>query len=116
VHLASVFDHEVVSFALKHRAGLGGTRWVAAIGAVNMFNPGGAVLHFTVTTYGGEGGGGGGGGGEVGLEVRARFLGAGAYVLVTNAVALSKGMAYFILIALLGGAVANGLFLSVSLT
>lgn len=31
--------------------------------------------------------------------------------LIANAVALSKGMSYFILIALLGGAVSNGLFL-----
>ena len=75
VRLSTVFDHEVVSFALKHRAGPQGARWVAAVGAVAMFNPGGAVLRFSVAAYDG------------GLEVYARFLGAGEYLLVTNAAA-----------------------------
>ena len=43
VHLPSVFDFAIVSFAKIHYASP--ENWIAAIGASSMYNPGGAVLH-----------------------------------------------------------------------
>lgn len=74
VHLATVFGHDVVSFAAKHYAGA--SQWVAAVGATDMFNPGGAVLFFSVTELVENG--------EPVLDVRVRLLGAGKYLLVSN--------------------------------
>ena len=84
IHLEGVFDYEVISFAKKYyfpgrlnptddiedyRGDTG--LWIAAIGAVNMLNPGGAVLSLHLPKA------------DV-LEVRIEFLGSGEYLLLTN--------------------------------
>jgi hypothetical protein len=50
IHLPFVFDHEVITYALKHHVhGKDSTKfWIAAVGAINMYNPG---IHMNVYAY-----------------------------------------------------------------
>ena len=84
IHLKSVFDYEVISFAKKYyfpglhdvsegvevHGGDGGV-WVAAVGAVNMLNPGGAVLSLHLEKR------------DV-REIHIEMLGCGEYLILTN--------------------------------
>jgi hypothetical protein len=53
LHLPYIFDHEVITFALKHHIhGKNSTKfWMAAVGAINMYNPGGLYMYMYVYMY-----------------------------------------------------------------
>ena len=79
LHLATVFDHDVISFAVKRYAGAT-SLWVAAVGATDMYNPGGAVLSLSVT----ESVDAAQPMANVVVDMRIRLLGAGKFLLVSN--------------------------------